>query len=104
VDQEDGPELIGREFGIDYSMQDVGKALKMLGFSPQRPVCQALACDPEKRRIWMENAFPAIKQRADREGRRPTSADEATCRTDHHGGRVLGAVGQTPVVGTHRGA
>lgn len=41
-------ELIKREFGIDYTPQNVGKILKTLGFSPQRPVYQALERDPEK--------------------------------------------------------
>jgi transposase len=35
-------DLIQREFGIDYSLQNVGKILKMLGFSPERSVYQAL--------------------------------------------------------------
>ena len=47
-------ELIRRKFGIDYSEQNVGRILKMLGFSPQRPVYQALERDEEKRRIWRE--------------------------------------------------
>jgi transposase len=38
-------ELIKRKFGIDYSEQNVGRILKMLGFSPQRPVHQALQQD-----------------------------------------------------------
>lgn len=91
-------ELIKREFGIDYTLQNVGKILKMLGFSPQRPVYQALERDPEKRRIWMEETFPGIQKRADREGAKIYFADEAACRTDHHGGRSWALVGQTPVV------
>ncbi len=31
-------DLIRTRFGIDYSEQNVGRILKMLGFSPQRPV------------------------------------------------------------------
>lgn len=91
-------ELIKREFGIDYTPQNVGKILKMLGFSPQRPVYQALERDPEKRRMWTEETFPAIKRRADREGAKVYFADEAACRTDHHGGRSWAPVGKTPVV------
>ncbi len=91
-------ELIKRKFGIDYSLQNVGRILKMLGFSPQRPVYQALERDPEKRRKWMEETFPAIKKRADQEGARILFADEAGCRTDHHAGTTWAPVGQTPVV------
>ena len=91
-------ELIRREFGIDYSMQNVGKILKMLGFSPQRPVYRALERDPEQRRKWMEETFPAIKKRADGEGAKIFFADEAASRTDHHAGTTWAPVGQTPVV------
>ena len=96
-------ELIRREFGIDYSMQNVGKILKMLGFSPQRPVWQALERDPEKRRTWMEETFPAIRKRADQEGASIYFADEAYSRTDHHAGTTWAPVGQTPVA-EHIGA
>jgi len=91
-------ELIKREFGIDYTPQNVGKILKTLGFSPQRPVYQALERDPEKRRIWTEETFPAIKERAGRENAKIYFADEAACRTDHHGGTTWAPVGQTPAV------
>jgi len=96
-------ELIRREFGIDYSMQNVGKILKMPGFSPQRPVWQALERDPEKRRKWMEETFPAIRKRADQEGASIYFADEAYSRTDHHAGTTWAPVGQTPVA-EHIGA
>ena len=91
-------ELIRTRFGIDYSEQNVGRILKMLGFSPQRPVYQALERDEGKRRIWTEETFPAIKERAEMEGAKIFFADEAGCRTDHHSGRTWSPVGQTPVV------
>jgi transposase len=91
-------DLIRREFGIDYTPQNVGKILKMLGFSPQRPVFRALERNPELRRIWAEETFPAIKKRADEEGAKIYFADEAAARTDHHGGTTWAPVGQTPVV------
>lgn len=96
-------DLIRREFGIDYTPQNVGKILKMLGFSPQRPVWRALERDPEKRRKWMEETFPAIKKRADQEGAKIYFADEAYSRTDHHAGTTWALVGQTPVA-EHIGA
>ena len=81
-------DLIRTRFGIDYSEQNVGRILKMLGFSPQRPVYQALERNEGKRRIWMEETFPAIRERAETEGAKIFFADEAGCRTDHHSGRT----------------
>lgn len=96
-------DLILREFGVDYSLQNVGKILKMLGFSPQRPVYQALERDPVKRHIWTEETFPAIRERAAQEGAKVYFADEAACRTDYHAGTTWAPVGQTPVA-EHIGA
>ncbi|MGI0134941.1 MAG: IS630 family transposase [Candidatus Micrarchaeaceae archaeon] len=91
-------ELIRREFEIDYTEQNVGRILKMLGFSPQRPVYRALQRNEEHRGKWMNEIFPALKARADREGASIFFADEAGCRNDHHSGTTWAPVGETPVV------
>jgi transposase len=91
-------ELIMRKFGIDYSEQNVGRILKMLGFSPQRPAYQAHQQDPEKRRQWTEEIFPGLVKRAEKEGAKIFFADEAGCRNDHQSGTTWAPVGETPVV------
>ena len=87
-------ELILKKFGIDYSEQNVGRVLKLLGFSPQRPVYQAIQQDEEKRRKWMEEEFPAIRKRAAEQGAKIFFADEAGCRNDHHSGTTPGPLGR----------
>ena len=96
-------ELIRRESGTGCTLQNAGKILKRLGFSPQRPVWQALERDPEQRRTWTEETFPAIQERADREDAKTCFADEAYSRTGHHAGTTWAPVGQTPVA-EHIGA
>lgn len=91
-------ELIRREFGIDYTEQNVGKILKLLGFSPQRPVYSALQRDEVRREKWMNETFPIIKERADRERATIFFADEAGCRNDHQSGTTWAPIGETPVV------
>jgi transposase len=91
-------ELISRKFGIDYTEQNVGKVLKLLGFSPQRPVYQACQQNEEKRREWAEETFPGISKRAAEEGASIFFADEAGCRNDHQSGTTWAPVGETPVV------
>jgi transposase len=85
-------DLIRREFGIDYSLQNVGKILKMLGCAPQRPIWRALEHDLGKRRQWFEETFPAIKKRGGQEGAKIYFADESYSRTDHDIG-TTGALG-----------
>jgi len=91
-------ELVRRKFGIDYTEQNIGRLLKMLGFSPQKPSYQALQRDEAKRTEWMENEFPAIRKRARDEGAQIFFADEAACRNDYQSGTTWAPVGQTPVV------
>ena len=91
-------EMVFREFGIDYTEQNIGKVLKLLGFSPQRPVYQAHQQHEEKRREWTEKTFPGISRRAAGDGAGIFFADEAGCRNDHQSGTTWAPIGETPVV------
>ena len=90
--------IVFREFRIDYTEQNIGKVLKLLGFSPQRPVYQAHQQNEEKRREWTEKTFPGISRRADEERASIFFADEAGCRNDHQSGTTWAPIGETPVV------
>lgn len=91
-------DLIMREFAVDLSLPTVGRVLKKLGLSPQRPLYRAYQQDPERVRTWKEETFPAIRARAAELGATIYFADEAGVRTDHHGGTTWAPVGRTPVV------
>jgi transposase len=91
-------ELILRQFHVELSLVTVGRILKKLGMSPQRPVYRAYQQDPEKVQIWKDETYPAIRAEAARVGATIFFADEAGVRTDHHGGTTWAPVGQTPVV------
>jgi transposase len=91
-------ELIRRRFRINLSMVTVGRILKKLGMSPQRPLYRAYQQNPEKVREWKENTYPEIRKEAARRGAVIFFADEASVRTDFHAGTTWGLVGQTPVV------
>ncbi len=45
-------EVIKRKFGVSYTVQGVGKLLRRLGLSPQRPLVRAYEQDPERVRRW----------------------------------------------------
>jgi len=91
-------ELIRRKFGVEYTPQGVGKLLRRIGLSPQRPLVRAYEQDPERVRRWKDEEYPAIRARAAREGAAIFFADEASVRTDYHAGTTWGVVGNTPVV------
>jgi transposase len=91
-------ELILEKFGVAMTPQGIGKLLRRLGLSPQRPLYRAYQQDPEAVRRWKEEEFPAIRERARAEGAQVYFGDEAGVRTDFHAGTTWAPVGHTPVV------
>ena len=91
-------ELIRREFGVKLSEVQVGRLLKKMGLSPQRPLYRAYQQDPERVAEWKKSVYPKIRKLAAEEGASIFFADEASIRTDHHAGTTWAPVGQTPVV------
>lgn len=91
-------ELIRRRFRVSVSAVTVGRILKKLGMSPQRPLYRAYQQNPEKVREWKEKTYPAIREEAARRGASVFFADEAAVRTDFHAGTTWAPTGQTPVV------
>jgi transposase len=90
--------LIRREFGVSLSAVSVGRLLRTLGLSPQRPLWRAWQADPEAVARWKNEDFPAIRAAAKAEGATVYFADEAGIRSDYHAGTTWAPVGRTPVV------
>jgi len=91
-------ELIRREFRVSLSAVSVGRLLRTLGLSPQRPLWRAWQADPEAVQRWKDEEFPAIRAAAKAEGATIYFGDEAGIRSDYHAGTTWALVGQTPVV------
>lgn len=91
-------ELVRREFGVDYTDQNIGRLLKMIGFSPRKPSHQALQRDEVKLSEWMDSEFPAIRKRAREEGAQIFFADEAACRSDYQSGTARVSAAEEPAV------
>lgn len=91
-------QLIRREFGVRLSAVSVGRLLRKLGLSPQRPLHRAYQQDPEAVQYWKDEQYPAIRAEAKAAGATIYFADEAGIRSDYHAGTTWAPVGQTPVV------
>ena len=91
-------DLIRREFGVALSEVSVGRLLRMMGLSPQRPLHRAYEQDPEAVQRWKSEQFPAIRAEATTAGASIYFADEAGVRSDYHSGTTWAPVGRTPVV------
>jgi len=55
-------ELIKREFGITYHPNYLNRLLEKLGFSPQKPLPQAVEQERELVKAWLERDFPRLKK------------------------------------------
>jgi transposase len=93
-------DLIRREFGVRLSEVSVGRLLRKLGLSPQRPLWRAYQQDAAAVERWKREQFPAIREQAAEAGATIWFADEAGVRSDYHAGTTWAPVGRTPIVRT----
>ena len=54
--------LIHREFGVRYHVDHVGRLLRALGWSPQKPERRARERDEPAIRRWLRTEWPRIKK------------------------------------------
>jgi transposase len=57
-------ELIEREFGVTYHPNYLNRLLDKLGFSPQKPLPQAVEQERELVSAWLEGDLPRVKKGA----------------------------------------
>jgi transposase len=94
-------DLIRREFKVRLSVVSVGRLLRKLGLSPQRPLWRAYQQNRVAVERWKNEDYPAIRAEASAMGATIYFGDEAGVRTDFHSGTTWAPVGQTPVVRTN---
>jgi transposase len=93
-------ELIKREFNVSLSEVSVGRLLKQLGLTPQRPQRKSYQQDEYLVLKWMAEDFKNIRKLADKAGADIFFGDESTVRSDYHSGTTWAPRGKTPVVKT----
>jgi transposase len=90
--------VIRRQFGIKLSDSSVGRLLRQLGLTCQKPLFRAYQKSPEAVEEWKQNVFPAIKKRAAKLGATIYFQDESGIRSDFHSGTTWAPKGKTPVI------
>jgi len=91
-------ELIRREFQVRLSEVSVGRLLKKLGLSPQKPLRRAYEQNPAAVQTWRDTVYPARREPARRENAVIYFGDEAGVRSDFHAGTTWAPKGRTPIV------
>lgn len=91
-------DLIRDQFGVRLSDVSVGRLLKKLGLSPQKPLRRAYEQDAELVKTWLAEEFPKIQALAKKARATLYFSDEAGVRSDFHSGTTWAPKGQTPIV------
>ncbi|VVS93802.1 IS630 family transposase [Desulfoluna spongiiphila] len=93
-------ELIDKEFKVSMSLVSVGRLLKKLGLTPQKPLRKAYQRNEELVTKWRNEDYPKIRAMAKQEKATIYFGDESTIRSDYHSGTTWAPKGKTPVVET----
>jgi len=56
-------QVIRRRFGIGYHVDHIGRLLRSLGWTPQRPTRRALERDEEGIQRWIKRDWPQLKKK-----------------------------------------
>ena len=91
-------QLIADKFGVSYSDVQVGRILKEIGFSKQKPLQRAYEQDPEKVERWLNEEYPSIKKEAKKESRMIYFGDEAGFHSTTLYGSTWAPIGETPII------
>ena len=85
-------------YDIEIGLSAVGRLLRKMGLSPQKPMKKAYEQSSAKVRLWLKEEYPKIHSRAKRMGAEIHWGDEMGIRSDDQIGRTYGKIGKTPVV------
>jgi DDE superfamily endonuclease/Winged helix-turn helix len=67
-------------------------------FTPHKPAFRAYEQNPREVRRWLQQQYPAIKRKAQRQHGTIFWLDEAGIRSQHHSGTTYAPKGKTPVI------
>jgi transposase len=90
-------ELVERELGVVLAINTMGDYLRSWGFSPQKPKKKAYEQCSKKVQRWLDEEYPAIKNKAKEEGAEIHWGDETGVRNSNQHGRSYAPKGKTPV-------
>ncbi|HEY9625605.1 MAG TPA: winged helix-turn-helix domain-containing protein [Crinalium sp.] len=86
--------LIEQVCGVKLPVRTVGDYLKRWGYTPKKLIKRAYEQDPERVRVWLEQEYPQIVERAEQEGVTIAWGDEAGVSSNEYGGRGYAPIGQ----------
>lgn len=91
-------QLIKQLWAIDMPIRTVGEYLKRWGFTPQKPLRRAYKQNPKAVKAWLNQDYPTIRQRAQKENAEIHWGDETGLCNDSYHGRSYAPRGDTPAI------
>jgi transposase len=91
-------QLIKQFYAIDVPLRTITDYLKRWGFSCQKPAKKAYEQKPEAVQKWLNDEYPAIKERAKQEKADIYWGDETGIQNDAYQAKGFAPKGKTPVV------
>ena len=91
-------QVLKRNYNIELGLSAVGRLLKKLGLTPQKPMKKAYEQSSAAVRRWLKDEYPKIQSLAKRARAEIQWGDEMGIRSDDQIGRTYGVKGKTPVV------
>lgn len=91
--------LIWNKYHIHPALRTLTDYLKRWGMTPQKPVGKAYEQKSEVVRQWLEEDYPRIKTKAQKEKALIYWEDEMGLWADHVAGRSFSLKGTTPIIG-----
>ena len=91
-------QLIKELWKIEVPIRTIGDYLKRWNFTPQKPLKRAYEQNPKAVKKWLNEQYPAIKQKAKKEDAEIHWGDETGLCNDSYHGRSYAPRGKTPVI------
>ena len=89
---------LSKLYGIDIGLSAVGRLLRKMGLTPQKPMKKAYEQSSAKVRAWIKWEYPKIQVLAKKAHAEIHWGDEMGIRSDDQIGRTYGKKGKTPIV------
>lgn len=91
-------QLIKQLWEIEVPVRTIGDYLKRWKFTPQKPLRRAYEQNPKAVKKWLEEEYPAIKRKANKEEAEIHWGDETGLCNDSYHGRSYSPRGKTPAI------
>ncbi len=90
--------LLSKVWRVKIDLTTVGRYMKRLGFTPQKPIKRAYEQNPKAVKKWLDKEYPRITRQAEKEGAEIHWLDETKLSSYSNYIRGYAPKGKTPLI------